>query len=144
LTSDAQRRANRANAQHSTGPKSEHGKALTRLNAEKHGIASAPALTTEREAELTALASRLFPNPAPRTVQALEASDAIAAMKRIREFKQHLLDACIAEIPPTASPSEREAIAVEAFSHLAQTWRSLGDYDRRHASRLRKALKSLR
>jgi hypothetical protein len=56
MTTDAKTRANRANAQKSTGPKTEAGKARSRLNALKHGRRSkavaAPVLPQEDAAEL--------------------------------------------------------------------------------------------
>jgi hypothetical protein len=38
MTSERQRAANQANARHSTGPKTQNGKAIVRLNALRHGI----------------------------------------------------------------------------------------------------------
>ena len=56
MTTEAKIRANRANAQKSTGPKTEAGKARSRLNALKHGKRSrtvaAPVLPQEDAAEL--------------------------------------------------------------------------------------------
>lgn len=41
MASEAQIRANRANALRSTGPRTERGKAISRLNGRKHGLRSA-------------------------------------------------------------------------------------------------------
>jgi hypothetical protein len=38
MTSERQKAANRANALHSTGPKTQEGKAVVRLNALRHGL----------------------------------------------------------------------------------------------------------
>jgi hypothetical protein len=38
MTSERQKAANRANARHSTGPKTQEGKAVVRLNALRHGL----------------------------------------------------------------------------------------------------------
>jgi hypothetical protein len=38
VTSERQKAANRANARHSTGPKTPKGKAVVRLNALRHGL----------------------------------------------------------------------------------------------------------
>jgi hypothetical protein len=38
VTSERQKAANRANARHSTGPKTRKGKAIVRLNAFRHGL----------------------------------------------------------------------------------------------------------
>jgi hypothetical protein len=54
LTSDRQRRANRANAKASTGPKTRSGKAHSAKNALRHGlnipVSSDPALSLQAEA----------------------------------------------------------------------------------------------
>ena len=44
--SDAERAARRANAQHSTGPKTAAGKQRSRANALKHGLAGAGVVLT--------------------------------------------------------------------------------------------------
>ena len=49
MTSDRQRAANRSNAQKSTGPKTEEGKARSRLNALKHGILSENAVARHED-----------------------------------------------------------------------------------------------
>ena len=46
--------ANRRNAQHSTGPKTEAGKAVSRANALKHGLAGAGVVRPDAEADLVA------------------------------------------------------------------------------------------
>ena len=48
--------ANRANAQHSTGPKSKEGKARSRVNAFKHGLAVPASLIPELAPDVTHLA----------------------------------------------------------------------------------------
>jgi hypothetical protein len=58
MTSQKQIEANRRNAQKSTGPKTEEGKAVSRLNARKHGI-FASALTDEDQEELAGLHEEL-------------------------------------------------------------------------------------
>src|SRR5215216_4031117 len=44
MSSEHRIEINKANAQHSTGPRSDEGKARTRLNALKHGLRSKSAL----------------------------------------------------------------------------------------------------
>ena len=51
MTSSAQFAANQANAQHSTGPKTEKGKHRTRLNAYRHGLTGQICLLTAEENE---------------------------------------------------------------------------------------------
>ena len=60
MASEKQDRANRRNAQKSTGPKTPQGKAAVRLNAAKHGLLSKEALLPgEDGAALEELAERL-------------------------------------------------------------------------------------
>ena len=60
MASEKQDRANRQNAQKSTGPKTPQGKAAVRLNATKHGLLSKEALLPgEDESTFLELAERL-------------------------------------------------------------------------------------
>ena len=66
MTSDAKRAANRRNAQHSTGPKTQEGKAASRLNALKHGLtAQQLILFDETEADFDAFFADLVADYAP-------------------------------------------------------------------------------
>jgi hypothetical protein len=59
--------ANRRNAQHSTGPKTERGKANTRLNSLRHGLAAHTAvLPFESQAEYDAQEKALLEDLAPQ------------------------------------------------------------------------------
>lgn len=55
-TSDAQRRANKANAKKSTGPRTDAGKARSKLNALTHGIFSAEVLVADGDGKEDAAA----------------------------------------------------------------------------------------
>jgi len=60
MTSEAKIRANRRNAQKSTGPRAPEGKAIARLNALKHGLLSKEViLDCEDKDEFTAFRSAL-------------------------------------------------------------------------------------
>lgn len=64
-----QKLANRANAQKSTGPKSERGKARSKMNAVKHGLAAAQCVVIEGEDpdEFEALCADLVAKYQPST-----------------------------------------------------------------------------
>ena len=69
-TSAAQREANRANCQRSTGPKTAEGKAISRMNAVTHGILSAQVVVQglqvrERRKDFQELRKRLWAELAP-------------------------------------------------------------------------------
>jgi hypothetical protein len=51
MTSERQKAANRANARHSTGPKTPEGKAVVRLNAVKHGLLARDAVLPDEDAD---------------------------------------------------------------------------------------------
>ncbi len=61
MPSDAQNKANRANAMRSTGPRTDEGKAASKLNALKHGIlAKDVVLPNEDEVEFARLKDSLY------------------------------------------------------------------------------------
>lgn len=60
MTTDEQIEANKENAQLSTGPKTEEGKQISKMNALKHGLLSQEVLITgESEDELTEFEKRM-------------------------------------------------------------------------------------
>jgi hypothetical protein len=70
--SEKQLLANKANAKHSTGPKTEAGKEVARLNAVKHGLRAATVVIDsprfkEDPAEYESLLNSLYEELAPRT-----------------------------------------------------------------------------
>ena len=66
MTTEKQIEANRQNAQDSTGPKTEEGKSVSRMNALKHGILSEEVLMEgEEKASLEELGKRLRTELAP-------------------------------------------------------------------------------
>src|SRR4249919_2620999 len=69
MATPAQLAANRANAQHSTGPRSVEGKSASRFNALKHGVDAATiALPGEDPAAYQALADAYDETYRPETV----------------------------------------------------------------------------
>jgi len=72
--------ANRRNAQHSTGPRSAEGKAVSRFNALKHGIdAESQCLPTEDPESLTELAAEYHERFAPATPEERALVDALVS-----------------------------------------------------------------
>ena len=69
MTSDKQWQANRLNALRSTGPRTEEGKASSRINALRHGLtATKIALPGENEAQYEELRAGLLAEYAPTTL----------------------------------------------------------------------------
>ena len=94
---EAQIRANRANAQKSTGPKTDAGKAKARMNALKHGMRSkgGPVLPHEDPAELEARINRWVEDWQPRDAVERElvgrAAKASWALERAEKHEAALL-----------------------------------------------------
>jgi hypothetical protein len=90
MTSDKQTRANRENALKSTGPKTPEGKAVTRLNALKHGLlAQEVLLPGEDPAALQELGEGLVDELRPAgELENLQVEKIIAAYWRLRRLRR--------------------------------------------------------
>ena len=88
MTSDKQTKANRRNARKSTGPKTPEGKAVSRLNAVKHGLLSQEVLLPgEDEAALRELGERVRAELQPvGQLEGLLVDRIIAAHWRLRRL----------------------------------------------------------
>jgi hypothetical protein len=113
--------ANRANAQKSTGPRTEEGKAASRKNALRHGLtAKTVVLEIEDPAEYEAFRTRVIAAfaPAPGVEQHLaeELADALWRLKRAQRIEtaafDHYLDTLKREIYPDDAAA-REALESE-------------------------------
>lgn len=79
MASEKQIKANRANAQHSTGPKSPESKAKTRLNAKRDGITGQViTLSDEDSPVFDLLQSELIADLVPETIMELKLAKSIA------------------------------------------------------------------
>ena len=87
--------ANRANAQRSTGPRSAAGKAQSRVNALKHGLAIPVSVHAEWSGEVARLA-RLIAGAEESKPQILEAATRVAeasvSVIRVRHMKATFFD----------------------------------------------------
>jgi hypothetical protein len=122
--SPAQLAANRANAQHSTGPQTPAGKSRSAANATDHGFRSLSVLIPGEDpaayetllAELTA-----YFQPADLYEQRLvrEATDAEWRLRRCRRYQQDLLTARILVLQNAAGPEDSPSlIPVQAHASL--------------------------
>lgn len=144
MNSDARRRANRRNAQRSTGPRSAKGKARASCNAIRHGLNTpvradpvAGALVSEAAAAL-----RTWGGLDPATADRI--GELVAHLARVREAKRAAVAAtAVHTAPPHAArltTVEQEAIAIcAALPQLLV----LESYERKAQSRLRRLLRSL-
>ena len=123
MTSQRRIEANRRNARRSTGPRTDDGKARSRLNAVKHGLsASLPALVdTPAARELASLLSQGAADPAAAARLAM----AEALLERCRQVRASLS----AGVPDDAegTDAERAAAVAEAVRAMA----SIERYERK-------------
>jgi hypothetical protein len=89
MATDKQIKANRKNAQKSTGPKTVEGKAAVSKNAIKHGLFTDSVVTGETEAEYAAFQSELLAELAPRgVVEILLAERVVSLWWRLRRAER--------------------------------------------------------
>ena len=78
MASAKQLAANRANAQYSTGPRTEAGKLNSRRNAVQHGLSGHTVLRTpEQDATYNTYRARLYPDLAPASAMELDFAERI-------------------------------------------------------------------
>jgi len=86
VANDRRVRANRANAARSTGPRTKAGKAATRLNALRHGLAAASNYEPGADQEIEALAHAIVGAEGRSELLALArlVADAELSLRRVR------------------------------------------------------------
>jgi hypothetical protein len=97
MASERQKLANRLNARRSTGPRTNEGKALARMNALKHGLTAQKVLMPGEIVEaFEALREALYDEHDPKTTTECELVELIASLfwrlRRIPEFEARLLN----------------------------------------------------
>lgn len=105
MTLSVQTKANRANAQKSTGPSSQNGKAIVGKNAIKHGIHSqVPILSHEDPQVFETLTEELYEELAPATTMEREMVDRIIMtlirQRRLREAETASIQLSIDQSTP--------------------------------------------
>lgn len=103
MTTTKQAEANRRNAAHSTGPRSEEGKKKSAMNALTHGMtAESPVLPTEDSGRFDALRSRMIKDLAPKGALeeqlAEEIVDLTWRLTRARTLEQGVLAGGVASV----------------------------------------------
>lgn len=106
--------ANRANAQKSTGPRTEQGKAASRINSLRHGLtAKTVVLDSEDPAEFAAFRERVISSfaPAEGAEQLLteELADALWRLKRAQRIESSALDHYLDGLKREIYPDDQEA-----------------------------------
>jgi len=97
MSTQKQTEANKNNAQQSTGPKTDEGKAVSKYNAIKHGLLSKEVLLEgEDEAILIEIGKRLRTELGPQTELELVLVDRITAnvwrLRRVMKIEREMMD----------------------------------------------------
>jgi hypothetical protein len=115
MISEKKLEANRRNAQKSTGPKSEEGKAISRMNGLKHGLTSefVPILPGEDEEAFNELHHEIVNDLKPRGAMQREVVDDIAQIR----WKLRRLSRVEAQMMARSQQSIRKRYALELECH---------------------------
>jgi len=105
MSTQKQINANRQNAQKSTGPKTDQGKAAVSQNAVKHGLFAESVIKGENEADYEAFFTKMYAELAPvGVVEAVLAERAVSLvwrLKRAERIQNQAIDVMIARDEPT-------------------------------------------
>ena len=138
--SEAQREANRSNAKHSTGPRTEAGKSRSRLNATRHGLTGQFFVLTEEDRAAyetfeAGLMASLKPEGAEETQLAISIAQDHWRINRSRAIEMNSLGIGHhehAEDHDTNSPEVEAAIAqAQTFRRDPQYFATLALYEHR-------------
>src|SRR5262249_54359065 len=90
MTSERQKAANRANARHSTGPKTPEGKAVVRLNACRHGLLAHDLILPEENVDaFEDLRNRVWADLSPQgPIEEMLVDRVVNAMWRLRRLER--------------------------------------------------------
>jgi hypothetical protein len=132
MTSKRRIRANRSNAQKSTGPRSKAGKQVSSRNAFQHGLAISTGADPAFRDGIAKLATALSDSEASRAT-ALEAAEAAVDLSRIRKIRVLLF-----EKMRTAG-----LLDLNCLAELNVNLTKLERYERRAFSRRNRALRAI-
>jgi hypothetical protein len=111
MSTEAQIRANRENAQHSTGPTTEAGKAASSINNFRHGLAGAfRVLPSEDQDEFDALLCGLKAEHKPATITECLLVEKMAQHYWLSQRAQRLQDLTMAEDLPAKDQDRQFAL----------------------------------
>lgn len=135
MTSERKIAANRENAKKSTGPRSEVGRAVSRYNARRHGLATGVASDPAYCDDIEELARLLSPAGGGEELGefAREAAEAHLELMRIRRFRVRFYES----MHFLSDPSK------ENLLELGEQLTKLQRYERRALSRRKRAMRLL-
>ena len=131
MASVRQLEANRANARKSTGPRTETGKAIARLNALTHGLTSQKRVTLAGESEFDYLRLReklMFefdPQTSVQTHLVDQLANHLWRLKRVAPFEAGILNLtrgavskCFPQTPKSAGEEPQDLLECDLQEHL--------------------------
>ncbi len=159
MSSEARTTANRQNAQSSTGPKTSAGKAVSRQNSRKHGLAVPIVVDENWSAELNNLAAAFGAEAENRIAHQQRdfAAAALADLQRIDRAVVDLLNIELSKAMPVSGTAlgnmrasldpeyadQRTQREVEAYLARSSQLEKVMRYQRRALARWRRAFSSL-
>jgi hypothetical protein len=154
VTSERQLRANRANAQASTGPKTRRGKIRAAQNARRHGLSLSvltdPLLCEDAETLACALAGEQASDALLEAAR--RASEAQIDLVRIRRARHDLLVRRLQKVQPTpeasrtsnlSEPKSPQNKSTVMLTEIPEEFTLLDRYERRALSRRKFAIREL-
>lgn len=121
MTSERKIAANRRNAQKSTGPKTAAGKAVSRMNALKHGVRGHTLLLPgENEEAFVACFSRYFAHYDPRSEKEIDHLHHLTELRWMLDRCLRMETRCVASLLDPAETPESKEIALSALERFAR------------------------
>ena len=131
FTSIRKRTANRANAQHSTGPVTAEGKATVSRNSTKHGLTgSFHVLEGEDQQAYTALLNRFMEDEKPVGIAEMELVKKMAQYTWLSERAHRLQHACFVIVNQTSEQSRNHQAELHVRPELERYLRYQAAHDR--------------
>ena len=126
--------ANRANAQKSTGPKSEEGKAAVSQNRTVHGLTGAfQVLEGESQAKFDALVDQLMIDEQPVGIAEIELVKKMAQHMWLSERASRFQEACFLVMPQTPDQIVNVEAEIRVRPELERYTRYQAHHDRAYA-----------
>jgi|HubBroStandDraft_2_1064218.scaffolds.fasta_scaffold81679_2 Lhr-like helicase len=144
MTSEAKIRANRRNALQSTGPKTAHGKAQSRQNSRKHGLAVPLGIDDVEVQELTDVMAELERMFGEVREMIRSAAKDQCEVTRVQRARADMLNEQIGKmLHSEAEPVTAEEQIATAMAAIVPDLEALDRYERRAVSSLRKKIRKL-